>query len=63
MPVHLAKIVLALAGLLAFFVGTRTDFAWLRWSGTALVAIAWLLRFYRPTRPASKSHVPPEDAP
>jgi hypothetical protein len=48
MPVHVAKLVLAMAGLLAFLAGTQTDFAWLRWSGIALVAIAWMLRFYRP---------------
>lgn len=49
MPVHVAKLIFSLAGITAFFIGTRTDFAWLRWSGIALVAIAFLLRFYRPS--------------
>lgn len=49
MPIHTAKIVLALAGVLVFFAGAKTDFTWLRWSGIALVSIAWLLRFYRPS--------------
>ncbi len=62
MPVHVAKLVLTVAGVLVFFSGTRTDFAWLRWSGIALVAIAFLLRFYRPSRPLSDTHTPPEDS-
>lgn len=53
MPVQTAKVVLALVGLAVFFAGTRTGFGWLRWAGIALVAIAWLLRFYRPSRPMS----------
>lgn len=51
MPVHRAKIVLAMAGLLVFFTGAKLGFDWLRWAGIALVAAAWLLRFYKgPTR-------------
>ncbi|HRQ78768.1 MAG TPA: hypothetical protein PLY94_09220 [Gemmatimonadaceae bacterium] len=49
MPVHAAKLLLTMAGIAAFFVGTRTDFSWLRWSGIVLVAAAFLLRFYRPS--------------
>ena len=62
MPVHVAKLVLAGVGLLVFLAGTRVDFPWLRWSGIALVAIAWLLRFYRPSRPAPDVHSSPEDS-
>lgn len=47
MSVHQAKIVLALAGLLVFFSGAKLGFGWLRWAGIALVAAAWLLRFYK----------------
>jgi hypothetical protein len=49
MPVHTAKLVLAITGSVVFFLGAKTDFGWLRWSGIALVAAAWLLRFYRPS--------------
>lgn len=51
-PVHTAKIVLALAGVLVFFVGARLGLEWLRWAGIALVAIAWFLRFYRRASPS-----------
>lgn len=56
-PVHHAKLVLALAGLLVFFSGAKLGFAWLRWAGIALVAAAWLLRFYkgRSVGPASST--------
>ena len=47
MSVHQAKIVLALVGLLVFFAGAKFGFGWLRWAGIALVAAAWLLRFYK----------------
>jgi hypothetical protein len=46
-PLHSAKIVLALTGLLVFFAATRMGLPWLRWAGIGLVAAAWLLRFYR----------------
>ncbi len=62
MSVQQAKIVLAMVGLVVFFAGTRTQFGWLRWSGIALVAIAWLLRFYRPSRPSTDVHTPSEDS-
>lgn len=48
MPVHTAKLVLVLTGVGVFFTGTRFELPWLRWAGIVLVAIAWLLRFYRP---------------
>lgn len=44
-PALIAKIALALAGLLCFLLGVRTGLDVLRWSGIALVAVAWLLRF------------------
>lgn len=47
MSIQQAKIVLALAGLLVFFSGAKLGFGWLRWAGIALVAAAWLLRFYK----------------
>ncbi|MBX3132964.1 MAG: hypothetical protein KF689_06210 [Gemmatimonadaceae bacterium] len=47
---HTAKLVLALAGVLVFFVGAKLGLEWLRWAGIALVAIAWFLRFYRSRR-------------
>lgn len=45
--VHQAKLVLAVAGLVVFFTGAKFGFDWLRWAGIALVAVAWLLRFYK----------------
>lgn len=47
MSIQQAKIVLALVGLLVFFSGAKLGFGWLRWAGIALVAAAWLLRFYK----------------
>ncbi len=63
MPVHVAKIVVALVGLLVFFAGTQTGMTWLRWAGIVLVAAAWLLRFYRPSRPSIRPSSPPEESP
>lgn len=54
MPIHVAKIVLAMVGLLVFFTGAKFGFGWLRWAGIALVAAAWLLRFYKGS--AQRSH-------
>lgn len=48
MSVHTAKIVLALTGVIVFFVGAKFGLPWLRWSAIGLVASAWLLRFYQP---------------
>lgn len=63
MPVHTAKVVLALAGVVVFLSGTRLGLPWLRWAGIVLVIIAWLLRFYRP--PGSRQAVitPSEESP
>ena len=41
----IAKIVLAAAGLAVFLTGVRFQLGALRWTGIALVATAWLLRF------------------
>lgn len=60
MPVHTAKVVLALAGVVVFLSGTRFGLPWLRWAGIALVAIAWLLRFYRPSGPRPSVTTPSE---
>ena len=48
MNVTRGKLVLALAGVMVFFVSTRTGLDVLRWIGIGLVAVAWLLRFVRP---------------
>lgn len=62
MPVHQAKIVLALVGLLVFFTGAKLGFGWLRWAGIALVAAAWLLRFYKGRAAAPSPSTPSEDS-
>ena len=41
----MAKIALALVGVAVFFVGVRLESEPLRWTGIALAAVAWLLRF------------------
>jgi hypothetical protein len=46
-PLTRAKLGLAVAGLLCFAFGMRTNDARLRWVGVGLVAVAWLLRFVR----------------
>ena len=53
MPVQTAKLILASLGLLLFFTGVKTELTWVRWTGLALVAVSYLLRFYRPRVPAS----------
>ena len=60
-PIHQAKLALALAGMLVFFTGAKLGLGWLRWAGVALVAVAWLLRFYKgrdtgPTAPTSSEN-------
>lgn len=45
MPVQTIKLVLALAGVLVYLAGARSGQDLLRWTGIALVAVAWLLRF------------------
>jgi hypothetical protein len=47
-PIHTAKLLLALVGVAVFLAASRFGLPWLRWAGIALVTIAWLLRFYRP---------------
>ncbi len=49
-PLTVAKLALALSGLLVFGYGVRADLTTIRWIGVALVAVAALLRFV-PTRP------------
>lgn len=44
-PLSVAKLVLAAAGIAVFFLGMRIGVGALRWTGIALVAAAWLLRF------------------
>ena len=49
-PVQVAKAVLALAGVVVFMVGVRSHQELLRWTGIALVASAWSLRFLKSTK-------------
>jgi hypothetical protein len=44
-PVSIAKVALAIAGIVVFLLGISSGSTVLRWTGTALVVIAWLLRF------------------
>ena len=46
------KIALALFGMILFGVGIRFNADPYRWAGIALVAVAWLLRFWK--APAKK---------
>lgn len=46
-PVTIAKLALAVAGLLVFGYGVRVDLPAVRWVGVALVLVAVLLRFVR----------------
>lgn len=43
--VQLAKLMLAVAGIVVFLFGIRTGLDVLRWTGIVLVAAAFLLRF------------------
>lgn len=45
------KLALALAGLVCFGVGIRLNAEPYRWAGIALVASAWLLRFWKAPPP------------
>jgi protein-S-isoprenylcysteine O-methyltransferase Ste14 len=47
-PVQIAKVVLALAGLVVFLLGVQSGQDLLRWIGISLVVVAWLLRFIKP---------------
>ncbi len=44
------RIALILIGVIAFTIAQRTGTEWVRWVGIALVAVALLLRFYKPRR-------------
>ena len=59
-PLTYAKLVLAAAGVALFFLGARLDVAAVRWTGIALVAAAWLIRFT--TRRSSAAVRDPEAA-
>jgi hypothetical protein len=48
MPVQTAKVMLALVGVALFFLGAKLAMPALRWGAIVLVAVAFLLRFYRP---------------
>ncbi len=48
-PLTVAKIALAVTGVGLFAFGIRLDNAAIRWAGTGLVAVAWLLRFVKDT--------------
>jgi hypothetical protein len=41
----IAKLLIAGAGIAVFLTGVRTDLAVVRWTGIALVTVAFLLRF------------------
>ena len=48
-PATIAKLALAGGGLLVFGIGIRFENIAMRWTGVALVAVAWLLRFVKDT--------------
>ncbi len=52
-PATVAKLALAVAGVAVFLFGVRADSSVLRWIGTGLVAVAWLLRFVKDVPPSS----------
>lgn len=58
-PVATAKLALAVAGIVVFLLGINAGSDVLRWTGTALVVVAWLLRFV--DRAASRSRRGPTD--
>lgn len=67
-PVAIAKLALALAGIVVFLVGIRIGMPMIRWTGIGLVVVAWLLRFAerKPARSrnspgAGPDNDPPED--
>lgn len=41
------KLVLAVCGVVAFGAGIRLEMNALRWAGLGLVAVAWVLRFWK----------------
>jgi len=46
-----AKLALALAGVGSFAFGVRYDDTVVRWIGIGLVVVAFLLRFFKTTKP------------
>jgi hypothetical protein len=46
-----AKLALALAGVGSFAFGVRYDDTLVRWVGIGLVVVAFLLRFFKTTKP------------
>lgn len=50
-PIVIAKYVVAAAGIVVFGAGMRTESEGLRWTGIAIVAVAWLLRFVKDAAP------------
>ena len=53
--VQIAKVVLAVAGLVVFLLGVRTGQDLLRWIGIGLVVVAWLMRFIKPKTSSENS--------
>jgi len=53
--VGIAKLALALAGIVVFLLGIRFGNDVIRWTGVALVVVAWLLRFVDKVRPPNNS--------
>ncbi len=53
--VQIAKVVLAVAGLVVFLLGIQSGQDLLRWIGISLVVVAWLLRFIKPKTPSENS--------
>jgi len=49
--ITVTKIALALAGVGMFAFGVRSEDPVVRWIGIALVVIAFLLRFFKTTKP------------
>jgi hypothetical protein len=56
-PITLAKIVLAIVGVLLFMSGNRSGNDLLRWVGIGLLIVGFLLRFVK--RPPPPSPPPP----
>lgn len=48
-PLTMVKLALAVAGLLIFGYGIRSDQPLVRWVGLAVVGVAFLLRFVAPS--------------
>lgn len=44
------RLLLLVAGVIAFFLALRMQYDWLRWASIVLVAAALALRFIRPSK-------------